>query len=109
MERRRPRSGLRGELRHGLRHLASRALLLRSEDQVPPSTYLELVRSGGLAVDEGHVPSIEKLLTRVWAWSPSCIVCDPYRSAELNQVVGGRVRIVREAGAVRNQPRTSWR
>ena len=66
-----------------------------AEDQVPPSTYLELVRSGGLSIDEGqHVPSIEKLLTRVWAWSPSCIVCDPYRSAELNQVVGGRVRIV---------------
>ena len=66
-----------------------------AEDQVPPSTYLELVRSGGLSIDEGqHVPSIEKLLARVWAWSPSCIVCDPYRSAELNQVVGGRVRIV---------------
>ena len=60
-----------------------------ADDQVPDGSYLELVRSGGLSIDEGqHVPSIEKLLARVWAWSPSCIVCDPYRSAELNQVVG---------------------
>ena len=35
-------------------------------------TYSELVRSGGLAVDEGnHVPSIERLLARIWAWEPA--------------------------------------
>ena len=66
-----------------------------AEDQVPDDSYLELVKAGGLSIDEGqHVPSIERLLARIWSWSPSAIVCDPYRSAELNQVVGGRVRIV---------------
>ena len=56
-------------------------------------TYAELVRSGGLSVDEGqHVPSIERLLARVWAWSPLALVCDSYRAPELHQVVSGRVR-----------------
>ena len=68
------------------------------QDQVPDSTYTDLVRSGGLTVDEGnHVPSIERLLSRVWAWEPLCIVSDPYRSAELAQAVGGRVRIIERA------------
>ena len=31
------------------------------------------------------------------AWEPSAIVCDPYRSAELYQAVGGRVRVVERA------------
>ena len=30
-------------------------------------------------------------------WNPSRIVCDPYRSAELHQVVGGRARIIERA------------
>ena len=65
------------------------------EDQVPEDSYTALVRSGGLAVDEGRaVPDIEVLLARVWAWSPSCIVCDPFRSKELHQVIAGRTRIV---------------
>ena len=68
------------------------------QDQVPDSTYTDLVRSGGLTVDEGnHVPSIERLLSRVWPWEPLCIVSDPYRSAELAQAVGGRVRILERA------------
>ena len=68
------------------------------EDQVADDSYLQLVRTGGLTVDEGqHVPSIERLLSRVWAWSPLCIVSDPYRAAELHQVVGGRVRIIERA------------
>ena len=68
------------------------------QDQVPDSTYTDLVRSGGLTVDEGnHVPSIERLLSRVWAWEPLCIVSDPYRAQELLQVVAGRVRIIERA------------
>ena len=47
-----------------------------------------LVRSGGLSVDAGRaVPSMERLLSRIWAWEPLCIVSDPYRAAELHQVV----------------------
>ena len=68
------------------------------EDQVADGTYSELVRSGGLSVDEGRaVPGIDRLLSRVWAWSPLCIVSDPYRAAELHQIVGGRVRIIERA------------
>ena len=68
------------------------------DDQVPEDSYTSLVRSGGLAVDEGHaVPDIGLLLARVWAWGPSVLVADPYRSAELHLIVGGRVRIVERA------------
>ena len=67
-------------------------------DQVAPDTYVSLARSCGLSVDEGqHVPSIDRLLARVWSWEPQVIVCDPYRAAELHQVVAGRVRIVERA------------
>ena len=66
------------------------------DDQVAEGTYTELVTAaGGLAIDAGqHVPSISTLLSRIWQWSPSAIVCDPYRSAELHQVVAGRTRII---------------
>ena len=68
------------------------------EDHVHEGTYSELVRSGGLAVDVGRaVPGIERLLSRVWAWNPSAIVCDNYRAPELHQAVGGRVRIIERA------------
>ena len=68
------------------------------EDQVAEGEYAELARSGGLSVDEGRaVPSVDRLLSRIWAWEPTAIVSDPYRSAELNQVVSGRVRIVERA------------
>ena len=68
------------------------------EDQVPEGTYGELVRSGGLAADEGqHVPSIERLLARIWNWNPSALICDTYRAPELHQVVSGRVRIAERA------------
>ena len=68
------------------------------DDQVAPDSYWELVRSGGLSVDAGqHVPSIERLLAPIWPWSPAVIVCDNYRSAELHQVVSGRVRIIERA------------
>ena len=71
---------------------------MEREDQVAPDTYLELVRAGGLAVDAGqHVPSIERLLAPIWPWSPAAIVSDPYRAAELHQVVSGRVRIIERA------------
>ena len=47
-------------------------------------SYAELARSGGLSVDEGRaVPSIERLLSRVWAWEPLALVCDNYRAPEL--------------------------
>ena len=42
-------------------------------------------------------PSVERLLSRVWDWEPSCIVSDPYRAAELHAAVGGRVRIIERA------------
>ena len=68
------------------------------EDQVAEGTYLQLVQSGGLAVDEGqHVPSIERLLARIWAWEPLAIVCDNYRAPELYEFVQGRVRIIERA------------
>ena len=68
------------------------------EDQVAEGTYSELVRSGGLAVDEGRaVPSIERLLARIWAWEPLAIVCDNYRAPELHQVVSGRARVIERA------------
>ena len=67
-------------------------------DHVADDSYSELVRSGGLAVDAGRaVPSVELLLARVWAWEPAAIISDPYRSAELNQVVSGRARVVERA------------
>ena len=68
------------------------------EDQVAEGTYGELVRLGGLSVDSGRaVPSIERLLARVWAWEPLALVCDPYRSPELHQTVSGRVRVIERA------------
>ena len=68
------------------------------EDQVADGTYSELVRSGGLSVDDGRaVPGVDRLLARVWAWGPAAIISDPYRAAELHQVVSGRVRIVERA------------
>ena len=42
-------------------------------------------------------PDIGLLLARIWAWSPAVIVSDPYRTQELHQVVGDRVRIVERA------------
>ena len=71
------------------------------EDQVPEGAYRELVRSGGLSVDDARaVPDIGLLLSRIWDWEPTVLVSDPYRAAELHQVVAGRVRIV-ERGARR--------
>ena len=67
-------------------------------DHVADGSYSELVRSGGLSVDAGRaVPGVDRLLARVWDWGPSCIVSDPYRSAELHQVVAGRARIIERA------------
>ena len=68
------------------------------EDQVPEGAYGDLVRSGGLAVDEGRaVPDVSRLLSRIWSWEPSAIISDPYRSAELAQAVAGRCRIIERA------------
>ena len=69
------------------------------DDQVPEGAYVELVQSGGLAVDEGnHVPSIERLLARIWNWNPTSIICDNYRAPELYEAVSGRgVRVIERA------------
>ena len=69
------------------------------EDQVAEGTYLDLVQSAGLAVDEGnHVPSIERLLARIWRWEPTAIICDNYRAPELYEAVSGRgVRVIERA------------
>ena len=67
-------------------------------DQVPDGSYGELVKSGGLSIDVGRaVPSISRLLARIWDWGPSCLVCDSYRAAELHQVVAGRTRVIERA------------
>ena len=68
-------------------------------DQAPTGTYSELVFSGGLGVDEGqHVPSIERLLARIWAWEPTAIICDNFRAPELHESVQGRgVRVIERA------------
>ena len=67
-------------------------------DQVPEGTYAELVRSGGLAVDEGFaVPNVGRLLARIWGWGPLAIVCDNYRAPELHRVASGRVRVIERA------------
>ena len=68
------------------------------EDQVSEGAYVELARSGGLAVDDAHaVPDIGLLLSRIWDWEPTVLVSDPYRAAELHQSVAGRVRIIERA------------
>ena len=68
------------------------------DDQVAPDCYSELVTAGGLSVDAGRaVPSVALLLSRVWAWEPLALVSDPYRSAELHQVVSGRARVIERA------------
>ena len=69
------------------------------DDQVAEGTYSELVRSGGLSVDEGqHVPGVGRLLSRIWAWEPAAVVCDNYRAAELYEAVSGRgVRVIERA------------
>ena len=68
------------------------------EDHVADDSYAELLRSGGLSVDAGRaVPSVARLLSRIWAWEPVALVSDPYRSAELHQVAGGRARVIERA------------
>ena len=65
------------------------------DDQVADDTYGELLRSGGLAVDVGRsVPSVERLLSRVWAWEPVAIVADNFRAPELHKAVEGRTRVI---------------
>ena len=69
-----------------------------SADQVPTGTYQELMKSGGLSIDTGlAVPSVERLLSRIWDWEPAAIVCDSYRAPELHQVVAGRTRVIERA------------
>ena len=68
------------------------------EDQAPEFAYEELVLAGGLAVDERHaVPSVERLLSRIWQWEPDVLVADPYRSMELREAAKGRCRVIERA------------
>ena len=71
------------------------------EDQVHEGSYAELVVSGGSeSVDEGqHVPSIERLLARDMERGIPCHnrVRQLPSSAELNQIVSGRVRVIERA------------
>ena len=65
------------------------------EDHVADGSYAELVTAGGLSISVGRaVPSVERLLERIWDWEPVALVCDSYRVAELHKAVQGRVRIV---------------
>ena len=70
-----------------------------------------LVKSGGLSLDAGRaVPSVERLLSRIWAWEPLAIVSDPHRSPELHKAVSGRARVVERArGGGESLHRTSRR
>ena len=64
-------------------------------DQLPEDSYAELALSGGLAVDAGRaVPSPENLLTRIWAWSPQCVVADGFRASELRTAIAGRCPLI---------------
>ena len=68
------------------------------EDHVADGAYAELVKSGGLSVDAGRaVPSVERLLARIWAWEPVAIVADNYRAPELHKAVEGRTRVIERA------------
>ena len=68
------------------------------EDHVAPGSYAELVRSGGLSISVGRaVPSVERLLARVWSWEPAVLIADSYRVPELYKAVQGRVRVVERA------------
>ena len=68
------------------------------EDHVADGAYAELVAAGGLSVDAGRaVPSVERLLSRIWAWEPAALVSDPHRSPELHKAVSGRARVVERA------------
>lgn len=76
------------------------------EDQVSDGAYVELARSGGLAVDDAHaVPDIGLLLSRICDWEPTVLVSDPYRAAELHQVVSGRVAAVNQRATYRRYGR----
>ena len=70
------------------------------EDHVADGSYAELVTAGGLSISVGlAVPSVARLLARIWDWKPVALVCDSYRVAELHKAVQGRVRVVERARA----------
>ena len=65
------------------------------EDHVAPGSYAELVTAGGLSISVGlAVPSVARLLERVWSWEPAVLIADSYRVPELRQAVQGRCRVI---------------
>ena len=64
-------------------------------DRVPSGTYQRLAAAGVLATDgDRRVPRVETLMDRALAWRPESVTCDRFRLADMQDAVGGRVRIV---------------
>ena len=64
-------------------------------DRVPSGTYQRLAAEGVLTTDgDRRVPRVEALMDRVMAWRPEVVVCDRFRLADMQDAVGGRMRIV---------------
>ena len=64
-------------------------------DRVPSGTYQRLAAEGVLTTDgDRRVPRVDALMDRVTAWRPEVLVCDRFRLADMQDAVGGRMRIV---------------
>lgn len=64
-------------------------------DRVPSGTYQRLAAAGVLTTDgDRRVPRVETLMDRALAWRPESVTCDRFRLADMQDAVGGRVRIV---------------
>ena len=64
-------------------------------DRVPTGTYQRLADAGLLLTDgKRRVPRVGTLMALVMLWRPVVIICDRFRLAELQDAIGGRVRLV---------------
>ena len=64
-------------------------------DRVPSGTYERLAAAGLLMTDGARrVPRVDVLTAAAMRWRPAAIVCDRFRLNELQDAIGGRVRIV---------------
>ena len=64
-------------------------------DRVPSGTYQRLAAAGVLTTDgDRRVPRVEALMNRALGWRPESVTCDRFRLADMQDAVGGRVRIL---------------
>ena len=64
-------------------------------DRVPRGTYAHLVITRALKLAVGkRVPPASQVLALALAWNPAVTVCDRFRLSEVQDVVGGRARVV---------------